>query len=416
MVVNRRWTICSRIESVFPYQITENLLQQELKLVAMIADRSRMNFQAWQHCCWLVQWMSPVQMLHELQTWKRWAELHVAENSCFHFRRCLFEKLLTDEDNSLRMKAVWLEELEWNKKLIKLYIGREALWLHQRFLFFLWVHHFKRTDSAGSIEHPFPLAEISFVNSCIDSCNDDEDNQKQIACASTFKLWVLLKCKESSTALDDSKAQMRELLSIEQMLGSNAAHQKALWEGLLERFKVQSNGDVGRSGEVMMRKGRSRVEPASNAAHGRHSCSPQQPAVAAEQKRSSVFEEKSSKEPIAHPIRRKRRTSFASPSPCKRAKLSSSQGTAMSHFRQAVKVEKHDSVCMKPKLMGKAATENPLNAMPAATDTVKASQQRGASASASASGETLKANNTEDPQEDGHNMPAASETVKTYLQ
>ncbi|MCO5552226.1 hypothetical protein L7F22_005738 [Adiantum nelumboides] len=242
---HRRWTICSRIESIFPYQITENLLQQELKLVAMIADRSRMNFQAWRHCCWLVQWMSPVQMLDELQTWKRWAELHVAENSCFHFRRCLFEKLLTDEDNSLRMKDVWLEELEWNKKLIKLYIGREALWLHQRFLFFLWVHHFKRTDSAGSIEHPFPLAEISFANSCIDSCNDDEDNQKQIACASTFKLWVLLKCKESSTVLDDSKAQMTELLSIEQLLGSNAAHQKALWEGLLKIFKVQRGNFSG---------------------------------------------------------------------------------------------------------------------------------------------------------------------------
>ncbi|MCO5582148.1 hypothetical protein L7F22_036038, partial [Adiantum nelumboides] len=49
------------------------------------------------------------------------------------------------------------------------------------------------------------------------------------------------------------------------------------------------------------------------------------------------------------------------------------------------------------KAKGKAATKNPLNVMPAAIDTIKASQQRGASASVSASGETLKANNIEDP-------------------
>ncbi|MCO5566644.1 hypothetical protein L7F22_020321 [Adiantum nelumboides] len=54
--------------------------------------------------------------------------------------------------------------------------------------------------------------------------------------------------------------------------------------------------------------------------------------------------------------------------------------------------------------------------MPTTTDTVKASQQRGASASASASGETLKANNIENPQEDGDNMPTATKTVKTSLQ
>ncbi|MCO5568441.1 hypothetical protein L7F22_022140 [Adiantum nelumboides] len=68
------------------------------------------------------------------------------------------------------------------------------------------------------------------------------------------------------------------------------------------------------------------------------------------------------------------------------------------------------------KAKEKVATENHLNAMPTATDTVKASQQRGASASVSASRETLKANNIEDPQEDGDNMPIATKTVKTSLQ
>ncbi|KAI5067002.1 hypothetical protein GOP47_0017530 [Adiantum capillus-veneris] len=100
---------------------------------------------------------------------------------------------------------------------------------------------------------------------------------------------------------------------------------------------------TGESGEVMKRKGRSSVELASKAAHGRHLRSPQQPAIAAKQEGTSEFEEKSSKELTAHPIRRKRRTPSASQSPCKRAKLSSSQGSPISYFKQAAKVEKHDS-------------------------------------------------------------------------
>ncbi|MCO5558496.1 hypothetical protein L7F22_012080 [Adiantum nelumboides] len=72
------------------------------------------------------------------------------------------------------------------------------------------------------------------------------------------------------------------------------------------------------------------------------------------------------------------------------------------------------------KVKGKAATENPLIAMPTmptvATNTVKASQQAMASASASASGETLKANSIEDPHEVGDKMPAASDTIKTSQQ
>ncbi|MCO5565220.1 hypothetical protein L7F22_018893 [Adiantum nelumboides] len=107
----------------------------------------------------------------------------------------------------------------------------------------------------------------------------------------------------------------------------------------------------------------------------------------------------------------------------------------MSHFRQAVKVEKHDSGLSNPmhdvgsvhdtKAKGKAATLNAMPAatdredgdnMPAATETVKTSLQTMASASASALRKSLKTNSTEDLQEVGDNMPAATETVKTSLQ
>ena len=81
-------------------------------------QRSKMNYRAWYHRCWLVSYMTTeqvrhiflillhstgssqvtflyllwslvnfLQSLHELQRSKKWAGLHVADHSCFHYRR-----------------------------------------------------------------------------------------------------------------------------------------------------------------------------------------------------------------------------------------------------------------------------------------------------------------------------------------
>ncbi|KAH7435599.1 hypothetical protein KP509_06G071400 [Ceratopteris richardii] len=243
---HRRWTIHSRILPSFSSKIPEDLLEEEFKLVTMIADRARMNYRAWRHCSWLVQWMSLPQVFQELKRRRRWAELHVAESSCFHYRRCLFQKLLTEDHSSMELKNVWLEEVQWIKDLIKRYIGREALWLHQRFLFFMWIEHFKSPYSCdppilpqSSNEGVCPEvdAEILFANSCIASCiNDDtEDGVRQVVYATTFKLWVILKCQQNVLKfLVPSKFHSNELHDIEQLLRSKAAYQKPLWDGLFE--------------------------------------------------------------------------------------------------------------------------------------------------------------------------------------
>ncbi|KAI8537227.1 hypothetical protein RHMOL_Rhmol09G0008000 [Rhododendron molle] len=73
---------------------------------AVFSMKQKMNYRAWNHCCWLVSYMSEGQVLEELNRSRDWARLHIADNSCFHYRT---------------------EELDWNELLIKHHIGREHL-------------------------------------------------------------------------------------------------------------------------------------------------------------------------------------------------------------------------------------------------------------------------------------------------
>ncbi|KAG6437559.1 hypothetical protein SASPL_102478 [Salvia splendens] len=52
----------------------------------IMSQNSKMNYRAWNHRCWLVSYMSDSQVLLELHSSRDWAALHVADNSCFHFR------------------------------------------------------------------------------------------------------------------------------------------------------------------------------------------------------------------------------------------------------------------------------------------------------------------------------------------
>ncbi|GFQ05888.1 protein prenyltransferase alpha subunit repeat-containing protein 1 [Phtheirospermum japonicum] len=77
---------------------------------------SKMNYRAWNHRCWLVSYMSNSQVLLELQSSRDWAGLHVADNSCFHYRVVSFElfmyktALTTSDDREFTAKqgSRWL--------------------------------------------------------------------------------------------------------------------------------------------------------------------------------------------------------------------------------------------------------------------------------------------------------------------
>ncbi|KAM4119606.1 hypothetical protein ACJW30_03G072300 [Castanea mollissima] len=203
---HRRWVIksirgkCSDLQEI---------LGKESELVEKIAERSKMNYRAWNHRCWLVSYMTREQVLHELKKSRNWAGLHVADNCCFHYRRRLILWILKDSklENaspgySVEVSEVWKEELNWNEMLIKRYIGREALWLHRRFLSLCWMKQFAtnlhdvfcHSDlkiSTSDSFNSFIDNELHLLNSCSTILdNDFEDFQAQATYSATYILWL----------------------------------------------------------------------------------------------------------------------------------------------------------------------------------------------------------------------------------
>ncbi|KAG9445692.1 hypothetical protein H6P81_011820 [Aristolochia fimbriata] len=192
----RRWVI-KMIDGTFPNM--QDILKNESKLVEGIAEKLKMNYRAWYHRCWLVSYMTAQQVFDEFNQSRKWAELHVADNCCFHYRRRLMLRML--EDYLLQqteacflyssdLSVMWNEELYWNELLIKRFIGREALWVHRRFLAQCWIKHFVSLSSDtpldGFLDH-----ELELIRTCMHVGGDDfGDNEVHADLASAYILWI----------------------------------------------------------------------------------------------------------------------------------------------------------------------------------------------------------------------------------
>ncbi|KAJ3703850.1 hypothetical protein LUZ61_007555 [Rhynchospora tenuis] len=189
---HRRW-IFKRIAERF--HIPEGIIRNESDLVKKICEKFKMNYRAWNHWCWIVNYMTTQQVLDELNTSRKWAEQHVSDNSCFHFRRCLLVRALeisseTDKGASLYEKshicAILEGELKWNEVLIRRYVGREALWMHRRFLSQFWISKFSN-DSVDL----FLDQEMHLVKTCLVASPDEfDDTLVQAYLASAYFLWL----------------------------------------------------------------------------------------------------------------------------------------------------------------------------------------------------------------------------------
>ncbi|KAM7532186.1 hypothetical protein LguiB_035596 [Lonicera macranthoides] len=180
---SRRWVIkmiagkCSNVQEI---------VEKESQLVKNLAEVTAI----------LIAFSTEV--LHELNKSRDWAGLHVADNSCFHYRSRLMLRMLEDSFHKqdpivcpgydAELHKVWKEELDWDEILVKRYIGREALWLHRRFLSLYWIKHFATDLYAIDM---FVDSEIQLFrsNSSIPHYNF-EDHCAQAIFSATYILWL----------------------------------------------------------------------------------------------------------------------------------------------------------------------------------------------------------------------------------
>jgi protein prenyltransferase alpha subunit repeat containing protein 1 len=90
----RRWVINHMISGGVQQTTIDSVLKADSKLVELIAGRSTMNYRAWRHRHWLISQMSLSQVSAELEETKLWAQSHIADNCCFHYRRVSVEAIL----------------------------------------------------------------------------------------------------------------------------------------------------------------------------------------------------------------------------------------------------------------------------------------------------------------------------------
>ncbi|KAG5530430.1 hypothetical protein RHGRI_025398 [Rhododendron griersonianum] len=176
------------------------------------------------------------EVLEELNRSRDWARLHIADNSCFHYRTRLMLKMLEESrdkesltgspGHSAELRRMWKEELDWNELLIKRHIGREALWLHRRFLSLCWMKYFAtdfhdvscRSYHKDSTSHEisvFMNNELGLVRSCSTiRDNDFEDFQAHATFSSTYILWLIKHLSESLEIELQEKLPLGELKTI----------------------------------------------------------------------------------------------------------------------------------------------------------------------------------------------------------
>jgi protein prenyltransferase alpha subunit repeat containing protein 1 len=274
----RRWIINRMIAGGIQSRTLDEVLKGDSMLVEAIAGRSTMNYRAWRHRYWLVSRMTLKQASLELQDTKRWAQSHVADNCCFHYRRCLLLGLLqaglppngktvsgpTLADSTAQanlssalstnpqfLTTLWKEEFSWNKDLIERYIGREALWLHRRFLIWAYNHYskiFGATPSSGKAKNGgstitdrgamLAERELGFADACIAACQEDplDDACRQQEYAAAYKLWVLrLRVGGKDDGKKNGHITSRELEfnNLELVLKEVSPHRECLWNGLV---------------------------------------------------------------------------------------------------------------------------------------------------------------------------------------
>ncbi|KAE8805683.1 protein prenyltransferase alpha subunit repeat-containing protein 1 [Hordeum vulgare] len=236
---HRRWVIKRLAQRL---QDMPELIDKESLLVKNIAEKSKMNYRAWRHRCWLIPYMKIKQVLDELNKSKKWTELHVADNCCFHYRRSLLLALLDGAANgkvSLTCQSeahlMWKEELTWNDTLIRRYQGRESLWNHRRFLSQWWVQHLlsceETSPSSESLADLFLSQEIHLLSDCLGAPGDEfGETRVQVELAALYILWI---SKQDAAVKGKVEERLQSVGSLKEVLARACPEKSRLWTHLL---------------------------------------------------------------------------------------------------------------------------------------------------------------------------------------
>nr|XP_043633115.1 protein prenyltransferase alpha subunit repeat-containing protein 1 [Erigeron canadensis] len=241
---HRRWVIKMIAGK---YTDLHEVLSSESELAKRIAEKSKMNYRAWNHRCWLVSYMSKSQVVDELVKYRDWAGLHVADNSCFHYRTRLMTRTLEDSWHKEDSKAtpahipevsqLWKEELTWSEILLKRYIGREALWLYRRFLSLYWIKHFAGHMGETHVDL-FVDSELQLFRSCTTiPDNVFEDFQSQAMFAATYMMWLITQMDEPQSVETRDKVGKE----LEEVLTKVFPEKAFLWD----LVRAKSGGLIG---------------------------------------------------------------------------------------------------------------------------------------------------------------------------
>ncbi|EPS70946.1 hypothetical protein M569_03814, partial [Genlisea aurea] len=228
---HRRWAI--KIIAGSHLGSVEEIASKESEFVKSIVERFKMNYRAWSHRCWIVSYMAYPQLLHEIEDSHGWSALHVADNSCYHYRALLLLKMAEEirrrGGQCSEFHRLWKEELHWTAALIDRFVGREALWLHRRFLALTWAKHLKDDRDFGSDHRDydgdgvgkFVKDEIVLVQSCSVVPDDDDfdDHKAQAVHSGTYISWLakqmpdlfLNELRKSSENYDRIKVIMNDI-------------------------------------------------------------------------------------------------------------------------------------------------------------------------------------------------------------
>lgn len=135
------------------------------------------------------------------------------------------------------LRKLWKDELEWNEMLIRRYIGREALWLHRRFLSVGWVKHFganeQNPNEEGEVNNHvkvFMDYEQSLLQDCLNIPESEfEDVQSQVIHAASYMLWLNWEiCSSSRVNLN----QKRRISDLRELLNRLCPERSIVWDHL----------------------------------------------------------------------------------------------------------------------------------------------------------------------------------------